>query len=117
MKGLILLAAIAAGGLEVACASSVVPPPNDQWSAAQVEIGRAQASGAPQVPDARLHLQLALEDLQKGKDLIGRDNRHAGTVIALARTEAQLSATLTHEALARDGAQHALENLSPGSVR
>jgi hypothetical protein len=116
MKRLFLSAAIAASGLGVACASSV-PPPNDQWSAAQVEIGRAQASGAPQVPDAKLHLQLALEDLQKGKDLIGRDNRHAGTVIALARIEAQLSATLTQEALARGNAQQALQNLSPGSVR
>jgi hypothetical protein len=114
MKRLILLAAMAAGGLGASCASSV-PPPNDQWSAAQVEIGRAQASGAPQVPDAKLHLQLALEDLQKGKDLIGRDNRRAGTVIALARTEAQLSATLTQEAMARSSAQQALQNLSPGS--
>jgi flagellar motor protein MotB len=43
-------------------------------------------------------LQLALEDLQKGKDLIGRDNRRARTVIVLARTEAQLSATLTRQA-------------------
>ena len=116
MKSYLLPVSLALGGLVAGC-TSVVPPPNDQWSAAQVEVGRAQAGGAPAVPDAKLHLQLALEDLQKGKELIGRDNRRAGTVIALARTEAQLSATLTQEALARSSAQQALENLSPGSVR
>ncbi|MBV9946249.1 MAG: hypothetical protein JOZ69_05325, partial [Myxococcales bacterium] len=32
------------------CASRV-PPPNDQWAAAQADVGRAQAGGAPDVPD------------------------------------------------------------------
>jgi hypothetical protein len=116
MKRLILSAIFAAGGLGTACASSV-PPPNDQWSAAQAEIGRAQASGAPQVPDAKLHLQLALEDLQKGKDLIGRDNRHARTMIVLARTEAQLSATLTQQAATQADAQRAVDSLPRGAAQ
>ena len=104
-----IVSALITSGALAGCASSV-PPPTDQWSAAQVEVGRAEASGAPQVPDAKLHLQLAEEDLQKGKALIGRDNRRAGTVIALARTEAQLSATLVQEAQARTEAQRALDS-------
>jgi hypothetical protein len=45
------------------CGSSV-PPPNDQYAAAQADVGRAQSAGAPEIPDAKLHLQLAQEDLQ-----------------------------------------------------
>jgi hypothetical protein len=30
----------------VACGGSV-PPPNDQWAAAQADVGRAQSGGAP----------------------------------------------------------------------
>jgi hypothetical protein len=46
-------------------------------------VGRAEAGGAPAVPDAKLHLQLAQEDLQKGKALIGNDNKRAATLIVL----------------------------------
>ena len=45
--------------LAIACGSSY-PPPNDEWSAAQQDVGKAEAGGAPDVPDAKLHLQLAL---------------------------------------------------------
>ncbi len=48
----------------VACGESI-PPPNDQWAAAQADVGRAQSGGAPENPDARLHLQLAQEVLQE----------------------------------------------------
>jgi hypothetical protein len=110
MKSYILPVTLAVGGLVAACTSSV-PPPNDQWSAAQVAVGRAQAGGAPAVPDAKLHLQLAQEDLQKAKALIGNDNRRAGTLIVLASTEAQLASTLAQAAQAGDEAQQARESL------
>ena len=57
----VVLAAAAMG-----CGASF-PPPNDQWAAAQADVGRAQAGGAPTNPDAKLHLQLAVEDLQTAK--------------------------------------------------
>jgi hypothetical protein len=77
----------------LACGSSV-PPPNDQWAAAQADVGRAQSGGAPENPDAKLHLQLAQEDLQKAKQLIGQDNQRATSLTELARTEAQLALSL-----------------------
>jgi hypothetical protein len=101
---------LAVGGLVAGCAAAV-PPPSDQWSAAQVEVGRAQASGAPAVPDAKLHLQLAEEDLQKGKALIGSDNKRAATLIVLASTEAQLASTLAQAARAGEDAQQARDSL------
>jgi hypothetical protein len=93
-----------------ACGGSL-PPPNDEWSAAQNDVGRAQAGGAPAVPDAKLHLQLAQEDLQKSKDLIEKDNRRAASLIALARTEAQLALSLAKAAQAQDVAQQAQHDL------
>ena len=106
---------LAIGGLVAGCAS-VVPPPNDQWSAAQVEVGRAEAGGAPNVPDEKLHLQLAKEDLQKGKTLMGDDNKRAATLIQLASTEAQLASTLAQAAQAGENAQQAQDS-SPGAKR
>jgi len=81
------------------CADSV-PPPHDQWAAAQADVGRAQAGGAPDVPDARLHLQLAQEDLQRAKQLIGTDNARAASLCAVARSEAQLAFSLSGQARA-----------------
>jgi hypothetical protein len=107
---LLLPVSVALGVLGAACASSA-PPPNDEWSAAQGAIGRAEAVGAPQVPEAKLHLQLAREELSKGRSLIGNDNKRATTVIALAQTEAQLAASLAYEAEARSEAQQTLDQL------
>ena len=90
----------------IACGSSV-PPPNDQWAAAQADVGRAQAGGAPQSPDAKLHLQLAQEDLQKAKQLIGTDNWRATTLTQLARVEAQLAFSIAKDSAAEDSARSA----------
>jgi Domain of unknown function (DUF4398) len=94
MKGLLLTVSLALGAAGAGCGTANLPPPNDQWSAAQVDLGRAQASGAPNVPDAKLHLQLAEEDMQKGKALIGTDNNRATSLITLARAEAQLAVSM-----------------------
>src|SRR5215472_9163683 len=94
----------------LACGSSL-PPPNDEWAAAQTDVGRAEAGGAPNVPDAKLHLQLAQEDLAKSKQLIDNDNRRAATLIALARVEAQLALSLAKQQLAEDAASKAEADL------
>ena len=87
------------------------PPPNDEWSAAQQDVGRAEAGGAPAVPDAKLHLQLAQEDLAKSKQLIDQDNKRAASLIALARVEAQLALSLAKQQVAQDAAQKAQTDL------
>jgi hypothetical protein len=76
------------------------PPPNDEWAAAQSDVGAANAGGAPTVPDAKLHLQLSEEDLQKSKALINEDNKRASSLIAVARVEAQLALKLAKAAQA-----------------
>jgi Domain of unknown function (DUF4398) len=107
---------VAFAGFGAACGSSF-PPPNNEWAAAQGDVGRAQASGAPAVPDARLHLQLAEEDLQKAKALIGNDNHRATTLTEVARTEAQLASILARQADAEAKARQAQIDLSKVSAK
>jgi len=95
----------------VACGASF-PPPNDEWAAAQADVGRAEAGGAPSVPNAKLHLQLAQEDLTKSKTLIDNDNKRATDLIAVARVEAQLALSLAKQQIAQDAAQKAADDLA-----
>jgi uncharacterized Zn finger protein (UPF0148 family) len=98
----------------VACAAcgGTVPPPNDEWSAAQADVGRAESGGAPAVPDAKLHLQLAQEDLQKSKALMEKEqNQRAVSLVALARAEAQLALSLARATQAQAEAAQAAQDL------
>lgn len=99
------------GSLALACGGSF-PPPNDEYSAAQADVGRAEAGGAPNVPDAKLHLQLAQEDLVKSKALIDQDNKRAADLIAVARVEAQLALSLAKQQQAEDQARKAQADLA-----
>jgi hypothetical protein len=93
-----------------ACGGSI-PPPNDEWAAAQSDVGAANAGGAPSVPDAKLHLQLSEEDLQKSKALIDKDNSRAASLIAVARVEAQLALKLAKAAQATQSLRDAQAEL------
>jgi len=86
--------------------------PNDEWAAAQADVGRAEAGGAPDVPDAKLHLQLAQENLQKSKGLIDDDNERAASIIAVARAEAQLALSLAKAAQAEEASHKAQAELA-----
>jgi hypothetical protein len=96
--------ALLAGAL--GCGGSI-PPPNDAFAAAQADVGRAQAGGAPEVPDAKLHLQLAQENLQRAKRLMGTDNDRATSLCGVATSEAQLAFALAREAQAEYQARSA----------
>jgi hypothetical protein len=96
---------------------AAVPVPNDQWAAAQADVGRAQAAGAPDVPDAKLHLQLAQEDLQRAKQLMSTDNERAASLCEVARNEAQLAVSLARQAKAQDQAQKAQAEMQKSTDR
>lgn len=106
-----LAAAVAAALVLAGCGGSV-PPPNDELSAAQTDIGRAEAGGAPSVPEAKLHLQLATEDLQKAKEQVDNDNRRATSLVALARVEAQLALSLAKASQAQATAVQAQQDIT-----
>src|SRR5262249_5226444 len=107
----ILMSSLLFGVTLAACGGSI-PPPNDEWAAAQADVGRAEAGGAPDVPDAKLHLQLAQENLQKSKGLIDDDNIRAASLIAVARAEAQLALSLAKASQAEAQANQAKADLA-----
>jgi len=109
-SGLLLAVTLFAAGT-TACGASF-PPPNDEWAAAQSDVGAAQAGGAPDVPDAKLHLQLSQEDLQKSKELLDKDNKRAASLIAVARVEAQLALKLAKASQAAAQAHQAQAELA-----
>jgi hypothetical protein len=104
LASLVSLAAAACGGS--------FPPPRDEWAAAQADVGRAEAGGAPGVPDAKLHLQLATENLQKSKQLMDQeDNKRAASLVAVARAEAQLALSLAKAANAQAQTRQAQQDV------
>ena len=105
------LAGLALFALAAAHCGGSIPPPNDELSAAQTDIGRAEAGGAPSNPEAKLHLQLATEDLQKAKSQVDQDNKRATTLVALSRVEAQLALSLAKAAQAQATAQAAQQDV------
>ena len=109
-----VVSAVASAACVAGCAATT-PAPSDQWAAANEQIGRATAT-APAVPDAKLHLQLAQEDLQKSKALIGNDNHRAFTLTEVARAEAQLALSLASQAQADAQARMAQGELSKATT-
>jgi hypothetical protein len=105
------IAAIALFAIGVTACGGSLPPPNTEWAEASNDVGRAQAGGAPGVPDAKLHLELAQEDLQKSKELINQDNRRAASLVAVARAEAQLALSLANAQRALIDAHKAQDDL------
>jgi len=93
-----------------ACGGSI-PPPNDEMIAANTDVGAAEAGGAPAVPDAKLHLELAEEDLRQSKTYMNEDNKRAASLVAVARVEAQLALSLAKAAQAADLARQAQQDL------
>jgi hypothetical protein len=104
------IASIALVALAAACGASL-PPPNTEWAEANNDVGKAEAGGAPDVPEAKLHLQLAQEDLQKSKELINQDNRRAASLVAVARAEAQLALSIARAQKAEAAAKQAQDEL------
>src|SRR5271165_4953686 len=104
-------ATIALFAVGAAACGATLPPPNTEWAEASNDVGKAQAGGAPDVPDAKLHLALAKEDLQKSKDLFNQDNRRASSLVAVARAEAQLALSLARAQKAQADARKAQDDL------
>jgi hypothetical protein len=100
----VVLGAAASG---FGCGGATFAPPQGPWAAAQAEVGRAQASGAPQVPEAKLHLQLAEEDLAQAKRLMGQNDDRAMSLCDVASAEAQLAFSLAKQASAQEQARRA----------
>ncbi len=110
MKNTSILRIIPIVLLMVGCATTTHQ--TAQQSNAQSAIKSAEELGAAQVPEAKLHLQLAREQLIQANLLLkdGREER-ATWVLARAEADANLAKILAREANLRADAQRALDQV------
>lgn len=101
--GVLLLAAAACGGY---------PPPNDRLMATVAATRSARELGAPNSPQASLHLKLAEEELAAAKALMtdGKNQRAAFTLLR-AKADAELALALAKENTAKTETQQVQEQI------
>lgn len=89
--------AIGAILLGIGCAST--PVPTEQLASTEASVRAAQELGAARVPRAKLHLQLAQNQVARARQLSNDgDNDRAKVVLTRARADAELAVALTREA-------------------
>ena len=97
---------IAASG----CAS--YPVPSAKAASSEAAIRAAQETGSQDVPQAALHLKLAQEQLQRGKELIrDNENQRAEYVLLRAEADAELAIALSRAEKSKSQAGKALEEV------
>jgi len=96
--------------LGAACAGAPPVPP-ERLAGVESEIRAAQEIGADNVPQAKLHLQNARDQLQAAQKV--KDSpEEAGRKLDNAKAEAELANALTREQVAKNEAQQAKARLA-----
>ena len=97
--------------LGAACAGAP-PIPAERLSQTEAEIRAAQEIGAEKVPQAKLHLQEAREQLEAAKTLQKSNPEEAARRLELSRAQAELANALTREETAVSEAEQAKARLA-----
>ena len=98
-------------GILFACASTS-PPPTEKMQASTGAIRAAEEVGAPKVPQAALHLQLAKEQTEHAKLLIAKGEQPAADgMLMRAQADAELAVALSREETSRTEAEQAVEQV------
>ena len=104
------LSLVSSALLLLACGGAAVP--QEQLTAAKAGISGAEVAGAPNEPQAALHLKLAKEQVAKAEALIADgDNEEAARIIDRASVDAELALALSNEAKAKKEATDTMEQL------
>lgn len=103
--GMLLASVVAFTG----CAGVVIPP--QRFAESEGNVRAAEATGAQDVPAAKLHLQLARDQIAAAMKLSDDGDKRAPVVLARAEADAELAAALTKETHAKRDAESALEEV------
>lgn len=102
----------AAFGLLLTGACATTPPPQAELTKAAGQVTAAEALDAERVPQARLHLELAREQIARAEQLIeDGDNDEARRAITRASADAELARALAVEDTTRREAEEAQTRL------
>lgn len=91
------------------CAAIQIPA--DHLERVSASIKGAEEVGALGVPDARLHVQLAKEQVETAKKLADKGDERALLYMARAESDANLALGMAHEATIHSDALKAAEDL------
>jgi hypothetical protein len=104
------LSLVSSALLLLACGGAAVP--QEQLTAAKAGISGAEVAGAPNEPQAALHLKLAKEQVAKAEALIAEgDNEEAARMVDRASVDAELALQLANEAKSKKEATDTMEQL------
>jgi hypothetical protein len=104
-----LVLSLACIGLS-ACATGA-PLPAYQLERSEASIRGAEEVGALNVPEARLHVQLAKDETETAKKMAGKGDERAVLVMARAESDAELALGLAREFTVHNDALKAAEDL------
>ncbi|MBK8482186.1 MAG: DUF4398 domain-containing protein [Proteobacteria bacterium] len=105
---LVFAVAIGAAAATAGCASA--PPLHTEASTSGIRA--AEEVGAPRVPRAALHLQLAKEELEHAKGLAAEGEKaKAASMLTRAEADAQLAVALSRESNEQAEARSAIERV------
>lgn len=105
--GALLAAGVVTTTLAGGCATAPL-----RTEASTSGIRAAEEVGAPAVPKAALHLQLAKEELQRAKDLAAKgEQEQAASLLQRSEVDAELAVALSREATEASEARDALERV------
>lgn len=110
MQNKIAIGFIAAAAILGGCATTL--PPTGSMENSLATIRAAEEVGAANIPQAKLHLELAKEQNKSAEALMEKElNEEAGFVIMRAEADAELSLAMARENAARIEAQQANDKL------
>ncbi len=104
--------ALSGAFLIVGCGSSM-PVPDTQLNASKADIRAAEEVGAPNNPQAALHLKMARDQITDAEALIkDGENEKASLVLDRADADAQLAIEMTHAADMKAKAAEAMKKVT-----
>lgn len=104
-----LLSALVAAAALTGCAT--VRLPTDRMEKSNATIRAAEELGAEQIPDAKLHLKFAKEEIDEARRMANEGKERAHLLLARSQSDADLALALAHEARYRRDAMRAVEDL------
>ena len=108
LRNRLSIAALLAGGVVAGCASS--PPLQTEGSTSGIRA--AEELGSSKVPEAKLHVQLAKEELGNAEALAKEgDSERANSMLLRAEADAQLAVALSREDVEKNESLAAVERV------
>ena len=113
----IVYAGFVAGISLIALACGGAPAPTERLATAKASVRAAQEVGAKDVPEAKLHAQLAQEQVDQATKLIEEgENERADALLRRAQADAELAVAMTRDATSKQQAEAAEAALNPSKT-